>query len=70
MPLYRHYEKVTPLHWQDENHFVGTVDRAHPRLEPATYACYGWSKGAGFFIYIISDGHIEKLGSIKREELL
>lgn len=85
MPLSRHYQNVKALAWLNDNHFVGTVERrlvdavwdgkrqkyVATRNEEwkSVGACYGWSKGAGFFVYTIGDGHIEKIGSIKREEI-
>jgi hypothetical protein len=84
--LARHYCNVTPLAWLDEQHFVGTVDwkPTYSQWEErtqryiavrredldTTLACYGWTKGGNFFVYTISDGHIENLGSVPREELV
>ena len=67
--LPRRYEIPKVLSWLSHNEFVGQVDRPG-RAGIETLACYGWSKGAGFFIYTISDGHIEKIGSIDRQSLL
>lgn len=69
MPLYRNYSNVVALQWIDDNHFVGIVTH-HFSGTKYMVAAYGWSKGAGFYIYTISNGHIEKLGSIKRDEII
>jgi len=65
--LERYYRLPVPKVWIDEDQFIGTIEYAHPRLTPSTSACYGWTKGAGFFIYSIGSGHITKLGSVPRE---
>lgn len=73
MPLYRNFRKVTALEWIDEDHFVGTVARVSPVDDAiiSVYAAYGWTKtGKNFFVYRIEDGHIEKLGSIPKGEII
>lgn len=69
--LYRNYVNIQVLKWIDDNHFVGTVDYrpSNPDYH-STNACYGWSKGGSFFIYMIEDGHIQKLGTVKRHVVL
>jgi hypothetical protein len=83
MGLYRNYHSIEVLAWIDpefNNHFVGTVKRkagyrdAHDNTKihyrDDTEACYGWSKGGSFFIYTIENGHIHKLGTVKRHVVL
>lgn len=52
-------------HWLDDNsdEFIGQW--THHRY--GTSAAYGWSKGAGYYLYTIGNGHIEKIGTVKRE---
>lgn len=52
----------------DDKHFMCVI--YNNRLGTNT-AGYGWTKNGGksFFIYKIFGGHIEKLGTLKREEL-
>jgi hypothetical protein len=66
--LSRNYGNVEVLHWLTDNEFVGTVQRTTQKFTE-TYACYGCSKGAGYFIYTIVDGHIEKIGTVPRMQL-
>jgi hypothetical protein len=64
----RNFQNLKILNMIDEDEFVGTIDqhqKGHPYHE--TWACYGWSKGGSFFVYSIGNGHIEKLGTLKRE---
>ena len=71
--------KITPTTWIDDLHFVGTATKKVKmrvpngtayREEDHTEACYGWSKGGSFMVYIVSNGHIERLGTVKSDTLL
>lgn len=71
--------KVTPVTWIGDNEFSGIGERAVRRRdingifqdEVDTWAVYGWAKnGNTFFIYTIDQGHIQKEGTLKRDELL
>lgn len=61
----RLYHNLNVHAWIDDNHLVGTIESKYG----STYACYGWSKGGSFFLYKISEGHIEKIGTVKRTEI-
>lgn len=66
----RAYGNLRILSWLNENEFVGTIEYLRKDISNREdTACYGWSKGAGFMVYKIDEGHIEKLGVIKRAEL-
>lgn len=58
--------------WIDETAFICLYKYQHPRYmaPPVLVAGYGWSKGAGFMLYKIDEGHIEKMGTANRAELL
>lgn len=61
--LYRGYNNLQILRWLADDEFVGTIDSRFN----GTLACYGWSKGKGFMVYSIEEGHIMKLGTVDRE---
>lgn len=62
MSLHRNHTNPKILHRLGEDEIVGTIEQYG-----STLAMYGWSKGGSFFIYIISEGHIQKIGTLKRE---
>lgn len=75
MALHRGFDNIQVLEWIDSDHFVGTIEynynyRTRDGRAKERRACYGWSKGGSFFIYEIGNGHIEKLGTVKRHEVL
>ncbi len=74
--------KIKVVSWLNENEFIGTghkkVKYSRDRgvtwvTEEQTVAVYGWTRpdrsGVSFSVYKIVDGHIEKLGSIRRDAL-
>lgn len=71
MPLSRHYGNVVAKSWLGTHEFTGVVERNYPDRLTEFYSCYGWTKTGGrtFFIYKIENGHIQKLGSVKGEEV-
>lgn len=70
MAIYRNYRNIDVLYWMGDDEFTGTIQWGYPNREPQEYACYGWSKdGKTFFVYKIKQGHIERLGTLKRQEI-
>lgn len=70
--LTRNYQYPTVAVWLDENEFVGTIEKwygTNGKDGISEFACYGWSKGASFFVYTIVEGHIHKVGTVARENL-
>lgn len=58
--------KLKSLTWIDKDHFTCVWE--HPYYTDGVGG-YGWSKGGSFFVYTIQDGHISKLGTMKRMQL-
>ena len=65
--------------WLNDDEFIGTQQRRKRyrdqngifQDEDYHVAIYGWSKnGNSFMVYTINDGHIMKLGTVKRADLL
>lgn len=63
--MIRNY-KIREFTWIGENQF--TCIWSHPWY-PDGVAGYGWSKGGSFFVYTIKEGHISKLGTVKRMQI-
>lgn len=64
--------KVTSVHWLNENEFIGTILSAThlPEHYQQTYACTGWTRdGDKFSVYKIHQGHISKIGTLRRAVL-
>lgn len=71
--------KIVPTTWINDLQFVGTATRKVRmrvpngkayRDEEEVKACYGWSKGGSFMIYLVECGQIQRLGTMKSESLL
>lgn len=75
----RNYQ-ITPSTWLNDDEFIGVATKTSRfstdggvnwQTQVGHTAVYGWAKpGKNFFIYTIQDGHIMKIGSMKRSELL
>ena len=70
--------KVVPTTWIDQLQFVGTAtrtvkmrvpNREYYREEEETAACYGWSKGGKFVVYLVESGHISRIGTMSSDSL-
>lgn len=71
---------ITPTTWLSDNEFIGTRTNVRRFRDPGDgmiheqevhTAIYGWSKnGKSFMVYTVSEGHIMKIGTIKRDALL
>lgn len=66
------YQNMKVVKWIDEDEFIGTIDYiARAGEDVFTQACYGWSKGEGksFMVYLVDQGHIQKLATVKRDKV-
>lgn len=69
--------KIKSLQWINENEFNCVFEyRLRRRGDDGQIyetvdheAGYGWSKGGSFFVYTIGNGHIQKLGTVKRMQV-
>lgn len=80
MKIQRNYE-LTTVFWLNDNEFTAVAEKdvkwGHRNPDGSTDwqvnhvkdAIYGWSKGGSFFLYTIDQGHIQKLGTVKRMDL-